>query len=370
MRHMRKVYVGLAGLLTLLLMQPVPASADPSALPNDVVGVGSDTIFVALDFVADGDHLAHAGFNAGHPHRRMLSFSPTGDANGRLTPLTPAGTVRLRGGGKPVTRPNGSGPGITAMNNDLGPTHQINFVRSSRPPTSAEQATAVSRGWGGIHCYQFATDGLQMAVSRTTPPNAGTSGLSINTLVQLYSASGTVRNWGDVPGYNGPTPNTPIKPLAIQAGSGTRQFFDAQLALANGGTPITYRSDLTVVEEHDPAPIMNDPNAIAPFSTARRTLLDNGYFGTASQNVVSLLAPPANPNAFAVTRPVFVLVRQSSVTDTTGSDGIAYPWRLNNQNWVQALFAPGSFLAGPLSNQLVTAAGFTKSYVDHGICQA
>src|SRR5262249_51701895 len=58
MRHMRKLYLGLAGLLTLLLMQAVPASADPAALPNDVVGVGSDTTFVALDFLADGDNRA------------------------------------------------------------------------------------------------------------------------------------------------------------------------------------------------------------------------------------------------------------------------------------------------------------------------
>lgn len=221
-----------------------------------------------------------------------------------------------------------------------------------------------------------------MAVSRSTPTNAGTSGLSIQTLVQLYSANGNVRNWGDVPGYNGPAPNTPINPLLIQSGSGTQNFFNAQLTAANGGTPITFRSGLTVVEEHDPTLIQNDPNAIAPFSTARKTLLDSGYFGAGLVNTITLQSPPTNPNAFAATRPVFVLVRQSSVTDHAGADGIAFPWRGSGaaaQNWVEALFgpagipagSPGGFMArASLARPLVEAAGFTYSYADLGLCQA
>jgi len=394
MKHLRKVYVGLVGLLTLLLMQAVPASADPAALPNDVVGVGSDTTFVALDFLADGDNRAHLGFNVGNPHRRLVSVSPTGDARGRLTPLTnPAATVRLRAGGKPIVRPNGSGAGISGLLSDnpaAGLPQQINFARSSRMPTAAEQASAVANGWGGLHCYQFGTDGLRMAVSRRTATNAGTParlggiGLSIQTLVQLYSTNGTVRNWGDVPGYDGPTPNTAINPLLIQAGSGTRTFFDAQLTAANGGTPITFRAGLQVVEEHDPTPIMNDPNAIAPFSVARDTLLDSGYFDVTGQpslvDAITLLSPGAtaptgpNPNAFEVTRGVFNIVRQSSVVDTTGADGIAFPWRGSSQNWVQALFAPGGgFIASPLSAPLIQAAGFTptpSAQQDQGLCSS
>jgi ABC-type phosphate transport system substrate-binding protein len=291
----------------------------------------------------------------------------------------------LRAGKSPVVRPNGSGAGINFLNNnDKTAPHQANFVRSSALPTPAQQQAAVDNGWGGIHCYQFATDGLQLAVSNATPTNAGTSGLSIQTLVQLYSATGTVRNWGDVPGYNGPAAGTPIDAVLPQQGSGTFNFFNAQLTAANGGTPISFRNDshLIVAEEHDPALIQNNPNAVGPFSTARVTLLNSGYFGAAAQNVVKLQSPPTNPNAFAVTRPVFILVRQSSVTDHTGADGLAFPWRGSGaagQNWVEALFgpsgtptgSPGGFLArASLARPLVQAAGFTYAYSDQGLCHS
>jgi ABC-type phosphate transport system substrate-binding protein len=311
---------------------------------------------------------------------------PTGDANGRLTTLAnPAGTAVLRAGHTPVVRPNGSGAGINFLNNsDRVAPHQANFVRSSALPTPAQQQAAVDAGFGGIHCYQFATDGLQLAVSNSVATNAGTSGLSINTLVQLYSSTGTVRNWGDVPGYNGPTPTAAIHAVIPQNGSGTFNFFNAALTAANGGTPIVFRTDsnLIVAEEHDPAPIQNDPNAIGPFSTARVALLNSGYFGATAQNVVKLQAPPTNPNAFAGTRPVFILVRQNSVTDHTGADGVAFPWRNSgaaSQNWIEALFgpagtptgSPGGFLArASLARPLVQAAGFTYSYSDQGLCHS
>jgi hypothetical protein len=379
MKKLRMLGLGVVGVSALALLQAVPANAEGVGQSNDIVGVGSDTTFVGMNFLADGDNLGSLGFNAGSLQRRMISMDPTGDANGRLTPN---GTVVLRAGRSPVTRPNGTGAGINFVNNnDRTAPHQVNFMRASAMPTAAQQQAAVNNGWGGIHCYQFATDGLAMAVSNATPSNAGTSGLSIQTLVQLYSATGTVRNWGDIPGYNGPAAGTAIEPLLIQSGSGTQNFFIAQLTAANGGTPITFRSGLTVVEEHDPTPIQNNANAIAPFSSARKTLLDSGYFGAALQNTIGLQRPPTNPNAFSVTRPVFVLVRQSSVTDHTGADGIAFPWRGSGaaaQNWVEALFgpagtpagSPGGFMArASLARPLVEAAGFTYQYADLGLCQ-
>ena len=386
MKNISKACLAAVGVVALVLVQAPPAHAEGVGQPNDVVGIGSDTTFIAQNFIGDGDTLGDLGFNNSSLQRRVLSIDPTGDANGRLTVLTnPAATVVLRAGRSPVVRPNGSGAGINFLNNsDKTAPHQVNFTRSSALPSPAQQQAAVDNGWGGIHCYQFATDGMQLAVSNLVATNAGTSGLSVATLVQLYSSTGTVRNWGDVPGYNGPTPGTAIKAILPQTGSGTFTFFNAQLTAANGGTPITYRSDgnLVVAEEHDPASIMNDPNAIGPFSTARANLINTGYFGAALVNSVKLQSPPTNPSAFSVTRPVFVLVRQSSVTDHTGADGIAFPWRgsgASAQNWVEALFgpagtpagSPGGFLArASLAGPLVAAAGFTYSYSDAGLCHS
>jgi ABC-type phosphate transport system substrate-binding protein len=316
----------------------------------------------------------------------MLSIDPTGDALGRPTVLTnPAGSAVLRAGRLPVPRPNGSGAGITFLNtNDKVAPHQVNFTRSSALPTPTQQQAAVDNGWGGLHCYQMGVDGLQLAVSNLVPSNAGTSGMSASTLVQLYSSTGSVRVWGDIPNYNGPTPAVAIKAVLPQTNSGTFSFFDAQLKAANGGTAIVYRTDanLVVAEEHDPSPIQSEPNAIGPFSTARFALLNGGYFGASLQNTVKLQAPPTNPNAFAVTRPVFIFVRQTSVTDHTGADGIAFPWRgtgAAGQNWVEALFgpagtpsgSPGGFMArGSLARPLVEAAGFTYQYADAGLCHS
>jgi ABC-type phosphate transport system substrate-binding protein len=351
------------------------------AQPNDVVGIGSDTIFIAANFMADGDTLGDLGFNASSLERRMISVDPTGDGNGRLTTLTPAATVQLRAGHTPVVRPNGTGAGITFINtNDTVAPFQVDFVRASAMPTAAQQQAAVTAGFGGIHCYQFAIDGLQMAVSKTVATDAGTQGLSANTLVQLYSATGTIRTWGQVPGYNGTTPNNTIHAIIPQSGSGTAKFFLAQLQAANGGVAITLRTDVITSEEHDPTVIQSDADAIAPFSTARASLLNSGYFGTAAENTITLQSPPTNPNAFAVTRPVFILVRQNSVTDHTGADGIAFPWRgsgTTGQNWVEALFgpagtptgSPGGFMArSTLASPIVAAAGFTYSYSDAGLC--
>ena len=386
MKNIRKAGLGLVGLAALLLAQVTPATAEGVGQANDVVGIGSDTVFVALNFLADGDNLGDLGFNTSSLQRRLISVDPTGDANGRLTTLTnPAATVVLRAGRTPVVRPNGSGAGINFLNNsDKTAPHQANFTRSSALPTPAQQQAAVDNGWGGIHCYQFGVDGLQLAVSNLTATNAGTSGLSVATLVQLYSSTGTVRNWGDVPGYNGPTPGVAIHAILPQTSSGTFSFLNAQLTAANGGTPIVYRTDanLIVAEEHDPTAIQNDANAIGPFSTARKSLLDSGYFGATAQNTIKLQSPPTNPNAFAVTRPVFILVRQSSVTDHTGADGVAFPWRNSgaaSQNWVEALFgpagtptgSPGGFLArASLARPLVQAAGFTYQYSDAGLCHS
>jgi ABC-type phosphate transport system substrate-binding protein len=369
-KNIRRAGLGLVGLSALLLVQTMPASAEGVGQSNDIVGVGSDTIFIAANFLADGDNLGDLGFNAGSPQRRLLSIDPTGDALGRSTTLAnPAASVVLRAGRAPVVRPNGSGAGIDFMNADKVAPFQVNFVRVSSPPTPAQQQTAVDNGWGGIHCYQFATDGLQMAVSNNS--NAGGVLISAAQLVQIYSATGTIRKWSDLPGYSGPAPDALIKPAMPQSGSGTFKFFDAQLKLANNNTAVTYRSDVAITEEHDPTPIQGDVNLIAPFSTARKSVLDSGYFGASLQNTITMLNAAG---AFSVTRPVYFLVRQNAVADhtsPTNADGIAFPFK-GTQNWVEALFAGSTSFLGraTLARPLVQAAGFTYSYSDAGLCHS
>ncbi len=190
MKTFKRLGLGMVGAVALVLVQVAPAHADVAGAADDIVGVGSDTAQFALSFLADGDTSGNAGFNAGNLSRRVVSFDASGDANGGATV---GATSVLRTNSKPVTRPNGSGGGITALNNDTGTTPVINFVRSSRLPNSNEQNLASTNGSGGLHVYQFATDGLRMAVSNQVASNAPAS-LAPADLVKIYN--GTYTTWG------------------------------------------------------------------------------------------------------------------------------------------------------------------------------
>ncbi|MFC5008142.1 PstS family phosphate ABC transporter substrate-binding protein [Dactylosporangium cerinum] len=347
MRHISKVGLGVAGVAVLLLTQATAAHADVAAQGNDIVGIGSDTIQYAADFLADGDYQGNPGFNAAGG--RVFNFDATGDASGKLTA---GATVVLRGGNFPVTRPNGSGGGLTYFTQtDIGATKKVQFVRSSRKPSKAEDDRAVANGWGGLRCYQLGLDGLRIAVSKTVATNAGTAGISAADLKKIYSSPPQITTWGQVTGYNGPNPGATIVPILPPATSGTEQFFIAQIGLTEAQVRTTTEG-LVRAEEHDPTPIQTNANAIAPFSTARQVMIHNGYFNAgAAQDPVTLQSGGA---AFDVTRPVYFIVRNSEI----------------NTSWNKALFAPGgflsqSFLAQPL---IEDAAGFTYQYADAGLC--
>ena len=272
----------------------------------------------------------------------------------------------LRANQKPATRPNGSGSGITALLNDTGATETINWVRSSRLPTATEQNAAVVAGWSGLHVYQFATDGLKVAVSKTVTTHAP-GALAVTDLVNIYK--GTYLTWGDVPGYAGSAPTATIHPYIPQAGSGTRNFFLADLQAANGGTAVTLGSNVLASQEHDPALIKGDADAIAPFSIGRVALLNSGYLGAANQNVVATLDAAGTYN---VTRGLYVLVRQRDVADTTAPvslSGIAFPFQTGGtRNWVQTLFSGStSWIARSANAPLIASAGLTKAYSDLGV---
>ena len=363
MKTISKIGLGAVGALAILLVQVDPAHADVAPQANDVVGVGSDTAQFGLEFLADGDPSGNSGYNTTNTARRMVSFDSTGDANASITT---GATVVLRANHQPVTRPNGSGSGIAALLADTGSAETINWVRSSRLPSAAEQTAATNNGWGGLHVYQFATDGLKVGVSNTVTTHAP-SALSATDLVNIYN--GTYVTWGQVPGYAGSAPTATIHPYLPQSGSGTRNFFLADLQAANGGTAITLAASVALMQEHDPTLIKGDADAIAPFSIGRVSLLNGGYLGTANQNVVVTLNGTGTYN---VTRGLYILVRERDVADTTGPvglSGIAYPFQVGGtKNWVQTLFSGAtSWIARSATAPLVASAGLTKAYSDLGV---
>ena len=358
MRTLSKAGIGAVGAIAIVLTQVSPAMADVAPQANDIVGVGSDTAQFGLEFLADGDQNGNVGYNSSNTARRLVSFDATGDANATVTA---GATVLLRANTKPVTRPNGSGSGISALIADNGTTETINWVRSSRLPTATEQGLAGA--WSGLHVYQFATDGLKIAVSNTVT-TAAPAALTPTDLVNIYN--GTYTKWSDVPGGSG---SGVIKPYLPQAGSGTRNFFLADLQAANGGTAVVLGSNVIAMQEHDPALVKSDANAIAPFSIGRVSLLNSGYLGTTNQNSVALLT---GSGTYASTRGLYVIVRQRDVTDVTSPvslSGIAYPFQVGGtRNWVQTLFSGStSWIARSANAPLIASAGVTRSYADLGV---
>jgi ABC-type phosphate transport system substrate-binding protein len=278
-----------------------PAHADPTFVPvaTDVVGVGSDTSMHALTYLADGNG-GVAGYNATHTTGRLASF----DAG-------PTGTIVLREGSAPVNRVtyNGSGNGKKAL---YGASNNpdVDFARSS----SALNATEVSNN---LQAFPFAKDTLAMATALTS--NAPAS-LTKAQVVAIYK--GEYTDWSQVGGAAGT-----IAPKIPQSGSGTRDFFIAQLTAANGGVAFTPVG--AEVQEHDDASIKSDPNAIAPFSVGRAGLL-----GTLR----------IEAGEFVAARALYNVVRQADVANAD----------------ILSLFGPTGFVCSPAAASLIVDAGFEQ----------
>ena len=384
MRKTTKLCLAGASVAAMTLGMTGTAVADVQPRLTDVVGVGSDTVQYVANFVNDGDNLGNSGYNTINTSRRVFSFDATADAAGRAVysncystaqagcaavgdslAMTP--TVVLRAGTAPVNRPNGSTGGISALIADS--THKIDFVRASRALKAAEQtnATAAS-GVGLLHSYQIATDGMQMAVSGLVTSNAPggstPTGITCGDIVSIYT--GAITTWNQLPGNSGGS-TAVIRPVIPQSGSGTRSDFDSVMKSCNGGTlPAYSNANAVVAEEHDQTPIKSDPNAIGPFSTGRKNLIDTGYFG-ASQPSGGVKLLPGGPTTSSaadnwfVARKFYIIVRESDVNSAT-------PMQIGgSNNWVKTLFGTAtSAYASPSRSANFTSAGVTQAWLDFG----
>ncbi|WP_370247309.1 substrate-binding domain-containing protein [Nocardioides sp.] len=285
-------------------------TADPddttfTPVSSDLIGVGSDTSQNALFRLAN----AYNGTNPA-PAVKIATYAATG-----------GGTLTLPGGTE-ITRPNGSGSGKNQLYNPSVP--EIDFARSSSSLNTAETNA-------GLQQIPFALDRLKLAVSNDVASNAPAT-ITPAQMVQIYS--GQVTNWNQIGGQNGT-----IEPKIPQNGSGTRSFFIAQLTAANGGTPVTLAASVQEVQEHDPAPIRNNANAVAPFSVGRASLA-----GTAL----------ALRDGFTANRALYNVVRGTVVGNSD----------------IQAVFGSAGFVCSDAAFPLIAAAGFEQLArpEDGGVC--
>jgi ABC-type phosphate transport system substrate-binding protein len=302
-----------AGVTALTAMLAVPALADPAqpVAATDITAVGSDTI----QFV--DDDLATA-YNATNPGRLFDSWDAVNPSTGAAHESI---TVKP---GVGITRPNGSSEGITALLQNTN----VDVARSSRAPRDGDQ---------GLIFLPFAQDEVRYALSAATSTH-GVDGLTAAQLAQVYSCgnTGVAVKWSDlVPGASGDA----IQALIPQAGSGTRSFFEGSIGVNDTTIQKGEASGcITTVEEHDPAPIANNADALAPFSVAR-------FKSKVPAGQIAL-----NTTGFASTREVYNVVRADVNTGGVPAD-------------LQGLLGDGSGGTGWIcasGGSVVTTNGFTQ----------
>ncbi|SDJ45528.1 hypothetical protein SAMN05444157_3447 [Frankineae bacterium MT45] len=384
MHNSRTARIGaaVAVVATLVVASWPPADADVQPSTTDAVAVGSDTMQYLTDFLDDGDVSLHTGYNT-ITKNRVFSFDATADASGRGVSNLPlsgsmprSNTIVLREGLKPLNRPNGDSYAIGALLNDTA--HKIDFVRTSRLPTAAEELAAYS-AFSGFHVYQVARDNMEIAVDHAATD--APSGLSADELGNIYN--GTYKVWGDVPGYAGPAPTHGILPIMPQIGSAVRDSFIESIKSESGidlNATGVLSLDVAYSQENDATAIsgivshtdingnpVSAADAIMPFSVGRVQLIDSGYFGTSPAPHTIDVLTGTSPDGLApssFTRSTFldIVTRQTDSVSPT-------PFQLGSSlNLVNTLFGTASSWYGRSANLAIyTSAGFTKAWVDKGI---
>ena len=374
MRVPSTIKVGLVGLIAVSgsLVAGGVASADYAPQAGDIVSVGGDTPQFELSFLANGDFNGNAGFNSSGAFNRLVPFDATADANGRSayangstlgTPINLNPTVIYRAGTYPVQRNSSSGNALNALLADTN--GYINFISSTTLPTGAQQTAAGNKGWGFLHVVQIADDAVKIATTSTTNAPAN---LSIDNLLKIYT--GVYTKWSDIPGNSGGSGDT-IIPLLPPTSSAIYKSLLADLKTANGNVTPTLTGSVKTVEQNDPSALTSasaPADALVPFSVARLSLYNSGYFHNPAT-----VYPGGSTISAGITlgnsgwsSPIkdYVIFRQSDVASTA-------PFEPGGtRNWIQTLFSNPSgttpLVASAAGQALITSAGKTADYNDLG----
>jgi ABC-type phosphate transport system substrate-binding protein len=220
------------------------ASADPAnANAVKIAGTGSDTTQFIMDAIVAAYDKAPA-----HASTYVGSWDATGSATVNVKPS--------KGAACNITRPFGSGAGITALQSSLAAGDGcLDFARSS-----AGKATDGSQN--NLSFYQFARD----AVSWVSFPGGPTpANLTTAQLQGIYNC--TITDWSQVGGKAGT-----ILPYLPQSTSGTRKFFLGAIGVTSPGPCVNTLNN--TLNENDGNAIAasagaNKNRAIAPFSVAQ-----------------------------------------------------------------------------------------------------
>jgi ABC-type phosphate transport system substrate-binding protein len=269
MRKLTKILTGAAIVATGLALAMPAAKADPAkgTTPTyfDIVGVGSNTTQYLVDQMAlNFDQATDKKYGNTTTHPLIYSW----DAINPYTGAT-ADKIVTKAGCTSVERPNGSGAGVTALEENTKNKegyYCIDYARSS----SGRSSTAPAKGAGGVLYVPFAEDAVTWATDATTD---APKSLTLTQLAEIYDSK--VTNWDQVGGKN-----AAIKAYIPQSGSGTRSFWLKEIGVTTLGSKVeTYTPE---ENEGTDKVFKNDPNAIYIYSVG--AWLSQKYHSGKGQN--------------------------------------------------------------------------------------
>jgi ABC-type phosphate transport system substrate-binding protein len=269
---------------------------------DDFVCVGSDTSQYVINTAAQF-YSEQAPPNT--PTRRVASFNAIKPGT-ESAPVT-HDLIQIRPG-ITIARPNGSSEGITTVLNNTN----VDCARSSRASRGGTENT--------LSFVKTLTDGLSYIIAKTA--TAPIRNLDATALGAVYKCT-------DTRGFH---------PKLPQTGSGTRAFFLAQIGVTDAQVGACV--DQTV-QEHDPSSVVNDPVALAPFSTGRWSV-----------NPVSPSSPPSAVVDIAATAPTAgVFYTERNIYNVVRANVF------NNAD-VQAVFGPSGFFCNRYATNGASRQGF------------
>ncbi|MFD4597230.1 substrate-binding domain-containing protein [Streptomyces sp. NPDC058464] len=205
------------------------AYADPTSATDyrQLAGVGSDTTQDVMN--ALGNAITNSNGKV------IASWNATG-----TSPITTKAT-----GSCTITRPDGSGAGITALNTALdGSTGCVDFARSSRGPNNTTTTDLTFIPYAKDAVSWVKQDGSALPDDLTTAQ-----------LKAIYECTLT--------SLNGVT----LTPILPQSASGTRAFFLSSIGVTTPGSCVTSNS---TIQENDGS-IVDSAGDIFPYSVAQYT---------------------------------------------------------------------------------------------------
>ncbi|WP_327697151.1 Ig-like domain repeat protein [Streptomyces sp. NBC_00459] len=266
---------------TLALASPASADPTPAGTFRQLVGVGSDTTQDVLNALA-GDTVNEKSYAGSAVKSTAGAGLASYDAIG-------SATIQTRTGGTTFTRPNGSGPGRTALSmsltGDLFPNAtgvsvkgQVDFARSSGGPSVSGTA---------LTYIPFARDAVGVAVR-----GSGLDTLTVDQLHDVYAAGSDHK-------VNGQT----VHPVLPQSGSGTRKFFLGAINLAEN----TVDTSIPTVQENQADAALTQDGSLVPFSVGSWIAQSNDIAPDHSKTAIAAgahLASVTLPGDSGATSPV------------------------------------------------------------------